>query len=58
MMSDRNDYPIGRKPTGGASPAGAVTMETLAWWKSQVEGSKDEIIVNCHHHMLRETTAR
>jgi hypothetical protein len=31
MMSDRNDlpYPVGRKPGGGASPAGAVTPETF-----------------------------
>jgi hypothetical protein len=30
MMSDRNDlpYPVGRKASGGASPAGAVTPET------------------------------
>jgi 3',5'-cyclic AMP phosphodiesterase CpdA len=58
MMSDRNDlpYPIGRRPTGGASPAGAVTAETFAWWQSQVEASRNEIIISCHHHMLRETT--
>ncbi len=58
MMSDRNDlpYPVGRRSTGGASPAGAVTPETFAWWKSQVEASSDEIIISCHHHMLRETT--
>jgi Calcineurin-like phosphoesterase len=58
MMSDRNDlpYPVGRRSTGGASPAGAVTPETFAWWKAQVEASSDEIIVTCHHHMLRETT--
>ena len=58
MMSDRNDlpYPIGRKVTGGASPAGAVTEETFAWWKQMVEASRDDIIVSCHHHMLRETT--
>jgi hypothetical protein len=58
MMSDRNDlpYPVGRRSTGGASPAGAVTPETFAWWKAQVEASSNEIIITCHHHMLRETT--
>jgi hypothetical protein len=58
MMSDRNDlpYPVGRRAAGGASPAGAVTAETLSWWKKQVESSADEIVVTCHHHMLRETT--
>jgi hypothetical protein len=32
-MGDRNDlpYPIGRRATGGASPAGAVTPETFEW---------------------------
>ena len=60
MMSDRNDlpYPVGRKASGGASPAGAVTPETFEWWKGQVERARanDEIIISCHHHMLRETT--
>ena len=60
MMSDRNDlpYPIGRMATGGASPAGAVTAETFEWWKGQVERARanGEIIISCHHHMLRETT--
>jgi hypothetical protein len=60
MMCDRNDlpYPVGRMATGGASPAGAVTPETFEWWKDQVEKAraKDEIIISCHHHMLRETT--
>jgi len=60
MMSDRNDlpYPVGRRASGGGSPAGAVTNETWRWWKRQVEQARgDEIIVSCHHHMLRETTA-
>jgi len=58
MMSDRNDlpYPVGRKPDGGASPAGAVMPETFDWWKRQVESSREDIIISCHHHMLRETT--
>lgn len=58
MAGDRNDlpFPVGRKPTGGASPAGAVTEETFAWWKAQIESSHDDIIMSCHHHMLRETT--
>jgi hypothetical protein len=58
MMSDRNDlpYPVGRKATGGGSPAGAVTSDTFAWWQQQVEAAPDDIIVSCHHHMLRETT--
>src|SRR5215475_14315366 len=59
MMSDRNDlpYPVGRKASGGASPAGAVTPETFVWWTSHVESAgKDEIIITGAHHMLRETT--
>jgi len=58
MMSDRNDldYPIGRRETGGGSPAGAVTGDTWAWWQRQVEEGSDDIVISCHHHMLRETT--
>src|SRR5262249_58184971 len=59
MMGDRNDlpYPVGRRASGGASPAGAVTPETFAWWMSQVESAgKDEIIITGAHHMLRQTT--
>ena len=59
MMGDRNDlpYPVGRRASGGASPAGAVTPETFAWWTSHVESAgKDEIIITGAHHMLRETT--
>ncbi len=58
MMSDRNDlpYPVGRRETGGGSPAGAVTAQTLDWWRSQVEDARDDIVISCHHHMLRETT--
>jgi Calcineurin-like phosphoesterase len=58
MMSDRNDlpYPVGRRKTGGGSPAGAVTGETFAWWKQQVDAARDEIVISSHHHMLRETT--
>ncbi len=58
MMSDRNDlpYPVGRRETGGGSPAGAVTAETLDWWRSHVEAARDDIVISCHHHMLRETT--
>ena len=58
MMSDRNDlpFPVGRQDFGGGSPAGAVTGATWDWWKKHVEAASDEIIVSCHHHMLRETT--
>jgi hypothetical protein len=58
MMSDRNDlpYPVGRRESGGGSPAGAVTSETFAWWRQQVEEAGDDIVVSAHHHMLRETT--
>jgi len=58
MMSDRNDlpYPVGRRATGGGSPAGAVTSETFAWWRRHVEAAQDDIVISCHHHMLRETT--
>lgn len=58
MMSDRNDlpYPVGRRETGGGSPAGAVTRDTFQWWKDLVEADPDEIKISCHHHMLRETT--
>lgn len=58
MMSDRNDlpYPVGRREFGGGSPAGAVTSDTWTWWKENVEAAKDEIVISCHHHMLRETT--
>jgi hypothetical protein len=58
MMSDRNDlpYPVGRRETGGGSPAGAVTSETFAWWQRHVEEAGDDVVISCHHHMLRETT--
>jgi hypothetical protein len=58
MMSDRNDlpYPVGRREFGGGSPAGAVTSETWHWWVKHVETAKDDIIISCHHHMLRNTT--
>ncbi|CCB66604.1 metallophosphoesterase [Hyphomicrobium sp. MC1] len=58
MMSDRNDlpYPVGRQEFGGGSPAGAVTRETWDWWKEKVERARGEIVISCHHHMLRETT--
>jgi hypothetical protein len=57
MMSDRNDLPVpvGRGKRGGY-PAGAVTGETVAWWKQRVEANRDSIIISAHHHMLRETT--
>ena len=58
MMSDRNDlpYPVGRRETGGGSPAGAVTSDTYAWWQRHVEEAGDDVVISCHHHMLRETT--
>ncbi len=57
VMSDRNDLPVpvGRGKRGGY-PAGAVTGETVAWWRERVEANRDAIIVSAHHHMLRETT--
>lgn len=57
MMSDRNDVgpPVGRGDRGGY-PAGAVTSETFAWWKEQVEANPESIVVSAHHHMLKETT--
>jgi hypothetical protein len=33
-----------------------VTAETLDWWRRQVEDARDDIVISCHHHMLRETT--
>ena len=57
VMSDRNDLPlpVGRGQRGGY-PAGAVTGETVQWWRQRVEANRDSIIVSAHHHMLRETT--
>jgi hypothetical protein len=57
IMSDRNDGgpPVGRGAKGGY-PAGAVTGETFAWWREQVERKGETNIVCAHHHMLRETT--
>jgi hypothetical protein len=57
MMGDRNDVgpPVGRAERGGY-PAGAVTGETFAWWRTMVEANKDSIIISAHHHMLKETT--
>jgi hypothetical protein len=57
MMSDRNDLPVpmGRGKRGGY-PAGAVTGETVAWWKQRVEANREAVILSAHHHMLRETT--
>lgn len=57
MLSDRNDgpQPVGRGDHGGW-PAGAITLDTFEWWKRQVEGNRDKIIVTCAHHVLRDTT--
>ena len=57
MMGDRNDGgpPVGRGVRGGY-PAGAVTGETIAWWRKMVGQNRDAIIISAHHHMLRETT--
>ena len=57
MMGDRNDGgpPVGRGARGGY-PAGAVTGETLAWWRAMVEDNPDALILSAHHHMLKETT--
>jgi len=56
MMGDRNDGgpPAGRGTRGGY-PAGAVTAETFAWWRRTVEEHPYDIIVSCHHHMLKAT---
>jgi hypothetical protein len=40
----------------GGYPAGAVTGETYDWWRQQVEGNSEAIVISAHHHMLRETT--
>jgi hypothetical protein len=42
----------------GGFPAGAVTRETVDWWKEQVLANQDKIIVTAHHHVLRNTTTR
>ncbi|MDO8539230.1 MAG: metallophosphoesterase [Opitutaceae bacterium] len=57
MMGDRNDGgpPVGRGKRGGY-PSGAVTGETFAWWKRNVETKGDAIVISTHHHMLKETT--
>lgn len=57
IMSDRNDGgpPVGRSQRGGY-PSGAVTGETFAWWRDQVERNAEANIVCAHHHMLKETT--
>lgn len=57
MMSDRNDLPapVGRGERGGY-PAGAVTSQTVNWWKQQIKNNPDALILSAHHHMLKETT--
>ncbi|MFT5366842.1 MAG: hypothetical protein ACI8V2_001792 [Candidatus Latescibacterota bacterium] len=56
-MGDRNDGgpPVGRGERGGY-PAGAVSLETFEWWKTQVLANRDKIVITAHHHMLKETT--
>ncbi len=62
MLSDRNDAPspVGRGHSRerhrGGYPPGAVTRETFNWWKQQVLGNQDKIIITMHHHALRDTT--
>ncbi len=58
MMGDRNDGgpPAGRSDNGRGYPAGKVTRETFEWWVDMVEQNQDNIIVTCHHHMLKNTT--
>jgi hypothetical protein len=58
MMSDRNDGgpPVGRGTRGGY-PGGVIHPETFEWWQNEVETHADEIIVSCHHYVLKETTA-
>ena len=59
MMSDRNDLPrpVGRRgaPRGGY-PSGAVSGETLEWWRHMLATDQDSVLVAAHHHMLKETT--
>jgi len=62
MLSDQNSAPTpvgrGNSKDGlpGGFPAGAVTRETFNWWKEQVLGNQDKIIITAHHHVLRDTT--
>ena len=64
MLSDRNSAPapVGRGHSSekrkGGFPAGAVTRETFAWWKRQVEENQDKLIITACHHVLRDTTTR
>ena len=57
MMGDRNDGgpPVGRDIDGGY-PAGAISSETLEWWRDKLASNPDKIIISAHHHMLKETT--
>ncbi|MEE2709422.1 MAG: hypothetical protein VYA69_07485 [Gemmatimonadota bacterium] len=57
LMSDINEpsQKIGRGELGG-NPGGAVTGETFAWWKDQLEAHQDDIIISAHHYMLKDTT--
>ena len=62
MLADRNDAPspVGRGHSSeqqrGGFPPGAVTRETFDWWREQVLGNQDKIIITMHHHALRDTT--
>lgn len=64
MLSDRNSAPspVGRghsrERLKGGFPAGAVTRDTFGWWREQVLGNQDKIIITVHHHVLRDTTTR
>ena len=57
MLADRNDFPppMGRGEKGGY-PAGTLSEETFSWWKKQVKQKKDNILITCAHHMLKNTT--
>jgi hypothetical protein len=57
MMGDRNDGgpPVGRADVGGY-PAGAISSETLEWWRDKLASNPGKIIISAHHHMLKETT--
>ena len=57
MMSDINEpsQKIGRGTLGG-NPGGAVSGETLRWWKHMVAANPSSIIISAHHYMLKNTT--
>jgi len=57
MMSDINE-PTQQRGRGdlGGNPGGVVSGETFEWWKQQVLGHPEHLIVSVHHYMLKNTT--